>query len=380
MTLLAGAGVLVRSLQNLRQVDLGMQPEGVATFAINPLRLNYDAERQFGLVRDTLDQLRRAPGIESVAFASPSPFYRGRVPVSVKVEPIEPAPEHAVSRTVVTADYFSTLGIPLRAGRAFAETEFERRSRKESVGIVNESFARQLFGESPAVGRRIYLSQAARGWELDRSLEVIGVVGDTRFGSNLRDPGDMVVYEPAGGSLSIAAFFVRSKLAPAEIVSAARTTVRSLEPNLPVANAGSLGDEIDRLLPRERMLAFLISGVALLATLLGVAGVHAVIAHTVAERVREFGIRLALGASRTAVSGEVVRTVAGLAAAGLAIGLGIFAGASRLLEAHVYGVSAMDPATLAGASLVLLIAALAGAWLPARRATRVDPAAALRME
>ena len=107
---------------------------------------------------------------------------------------------------------------------------------------------------------------------------------------------------------------------------------------------------------------------------------HAVIAHTVVERAREFGIRLALGASRTAVSRGVLRSVAGLAVAGLAIGLGIFASLSRLLESQVYGVSTMDPATLAGVSVLLVIAALVGAWLPARRATRVDPATALRME
>ena len=380
MTLLSGAGVLVRSLENLRHADLGMQPEGVVTFVMNPMRLDYDGERQFGLVRDTITRLRNAPGIESVAFASPSPFWRGRVPASLKTELTEQAPEHAVSRTVVSADYFSTLGIPLRAGRAFAETEFERTRRKESVGILNESLARHLFGGTSAVGRRIYLSQAARGWKLDRSLDVIGVVGDTRFGSNLRGPGGLVVYEPAGASMSVAAFFVRSRLTAAETVSTARTAVRRIEPNLPVADAGSLRDEIDRLLPRERMLALLISGVALLATILGVAGVHAVIAHTVVERTREFGIRLALGASRRAVTAGVLRNVASLACAGLAAGVAIFAAASRLLESHVYGVSPMDPLTLTAVGVLLVVAALAGAWLPARRATRVDPAAALRME
>jgi predicted permease len=379
MTLLASAGVLLRSLQNLRHADLGMQPEGVVTFVMNPMRLDYDAERQFGLVRDTIAQLRSAPGIESVAFASPSPFWTGRVPASLKTELTEQAPEHAISRTVVTADYFSTLGIPLRAGRVFAETEFERTRRKESVGILSESLARHLFGGTSAVGRRIHISQAARGWELDRSLDVIGVVGDTR-GPNLREPSGFVVYEPAGASMSVAAFFVRSRLPAAETVSRARTTVRRIEPNLPVTGAGSLRDEIDRVLPRERMLALLISGVALLATILGVAGVHAVIAHTVAERAREFGIRLALGASRTAVSAGVLRSVAGLALAGLAAGVVIFAAASRLLASHVYGVSPMDPVTVTAVGVLLVVAALVGAWLPARRATRVDPATALRME
>jgi predicted lysophospholipase L1 biosynthesis ABC-type transport system permease subunit len=226
----------------------------------------------------------------------------------------------------------------------------------------------------------VYLSRAARGWELDRTIEIVGVVGDTRSGVNLREANRPALYQPAAPSRGSIDFFVRSRMASSEALAQVRTTMRQIDPNVPIAAAGPLRDEIDRLIPEERMLALLLGGVALIAAILGVAGVHAVISHSVTERTREFGIRLALGASRRTVSAGVLRGVAVLALAGLAGGLVIFALASRVLESRLYGVSVMDPATLAAVSLLLAVAALAGAWLPARRAMRVDPAMALRDE
>ena len=380
VTLLAGAGVLVRSLQNLRGVDLGMNPDGVVSFGLNPMRLGYKGDDVDALVRDTMDRLRSAAGVEAVAFASPSPFWRGFIPASLKAEPTDGALEHRVSTTVVSADYFRTLQIPVRAGRAFTEAEFQRDGPKAGAGIVSESLARQLFGDPPAVGRRVYLSQSARGWRVDRTIEIVGVVGDTRSGVDLRAPGRPALYEPAGANMSASVFFVRSRIPPAQALAAARTTVQQIDPNLPIADAGALRDEIDRLIPEERVLAWLLACVAAIATVLGVAGVHAVIAHTVAERTREFGIRLALGAARRTVLLGVLRGVVVPAIGGLACGLALFAGASRLLASRVYGVSPTDLVTLASVSVLLVVVALAGAWLPARRATRVDPAVALRVE
>ena len=380
VTLLAGAALLVRSLQNLRGVDLGFDPGAVVTFSVNPFRLGYRGDRADALVRDTLDRLRGAGGIESVAFALPSPFWRGYVPASLKMQPIDSAAEHSVPTTAVSADYFQTLRIPVRAGRAFTDADSPKARSKEGVGIVNESLARQLFGAAPAVGQRVYLSQAARGWELDRTIEIVGVVGDTRSGVNLREANRPALYQPAGPTRGSTDFFVRSRMPSSEALAQVRTTMRQIDSNMPITAAGPLSDEIDRLIPEERMLALLVGGVALIAAILGVAGVHAVIAHGVTERTREFGIRLALGASRRTVSAGVLRGVAALAIAGLAGGLVIFAIASRVLESRLYGVSAMDPATLAAVSLLLAVAAIAGAWLPARRATRVDPSLALRAE
>jgi predicted permease len=379
VTLLSGAAVLVRTLQNLRGIDLGMNAGKVVSFEISARRLGNTRDQRVAVGREVLDRLRRAPGVESAAYASPSPFWRGRYPSSLKLQPVDDAAEHEVSTVVVSAEYFQTLEIPLYAGRSFTEAEVGRAPSKEGVGIINESLARQLFGKTPAVGQRIYRSLAARGWELNRTIEIVGVAGDTRFGANLRASGLPALYEP-GATGTSAAFFVRSGLPPGEAAATARAAVREVDPTLPLAEAGPLSAAIDRLIPEERVLALLVAGIALVAMILGVSGVHAVIAHTVAERTREFGIRLALGATRATVSRGVLRGVAVLALVGLLCGLALFTGASRWLESRVYGVSALDPVTLGSVSLLLVAAAIAGAWLPARRATRVDPAVALRVE
>jgi predicted permease len=379
VTLLSGAGVLVRTLEHLRGIDLGMNADQVVSFEISAMRLGYTRDQRIALGRDVVDRLQSTPGVHSAAHASPSPFWRGTYPASLKVQLAEEAPEHDVSTMVASADYFQTLGIPIRAGRSFTEAEASRAPSTEGVGIINESLARQLFGETPAVGQRIYLSRAARGWELQRTIAVVGVAGDTRFGADLREPGRPALYEP-GATGTSAVFFVRTGLSPSEASAVARAALREIDPTLPLADVGPLSAAVDRLIPEERVLALLVGGIALVALLLGLSGVHAVIAHTVAERTREFGIRLALGATRATVSRGVLRGVAVLAIVGLLCGLALFAGASRWLESRVYGVSALDPMTLASVSVLLIVAAMAGAWLPARRATRVDPAVALRAE
>jgi predicted permease len=379
VTLLAGAGVLVRTLQQLRGIDLGLNSDGVVAFEISPARLGYTGARRMAVVQGVHDRLERAPGIESVASASPSPFWRLRSPASLKVEPVDSVPAHEVSVIVVSADYFETLQIPLRAGRRFTADDVRRGRSKENVGIVNEALARQLFGNAPAIGRHIHLSRAARGWELDRSVTIVGVVGDTRFGANLRTTGQPALYEPGTTGFRLA-FFVRSPMPARDTMAAVRDAVRQVDPTLPLADAGPLGAAVDRLIPEERVLALLVAGMAVLALVLGISGVHAVVAHTIAERRREFGIRLALGATRGAVSRGVLGSVGRLAGIGLICGLMLFVGGSRLLASRVYGVSPLDPGTLAIVSALLVAAAIAGAWLPARRATRVDPVTALRAE
>jgi predicted permease len=379
LILLSGAGVLLRSLQNLRAIDLGMNADGVVSLELSLFRLGYSGDRAAALVQRVLDRLRTAPGVESAAYATASPLSRLRFPASLKTAPVDEAPPREVSALTVSADYFETLRIPVRAGRAFTDAESGRPVSREGVGIVNEALARLMFGDAPAVGRRLYLSRAARGWQLARTIEIVGVVGDTRFGADLRAAAPPALYEP-GAVRAIAVFFARSRVPSAEAIAAVRSAVRDVDPTLPLAQLGPLSAAIERLIPEERVLALLVGGIALLAILLGVSGVHAVIAHMVAERAREFGIRLALGATRGVVSRGVLRVVGLMAVVGLVCGLGVFALASRLLESRVYGVSPLDPLTLGAVSVLLVAAALAGAWLPTRRAMRADPIAALRAE
>jgi putative ABC transport system permease protein len=270
----------------------------------------------------------------------------------------------------------------MRAGRAFTDAEFSLEPRASSrVAILSEPLARDLFGDTPPVGRLIDVGSGFTGaWEFARTLEIVGVAGATRSGLRFRDGPRVALYEGARPRLAWSTVYTKSTLPDAAALAAARETVRGLEPNLPLVNAGTLADEIERLIPEDRALASVVTMVAILATLLAMAGIYAVVSHAVYERTREFGIRVALGATRGAIVANVVRRISLTSAAGMLAGLGLFAVASRWLASRVYGVSALDPLTIAAAMGVLLATALAAAWLPARRAGAVDPTIALRVE
>lgn len=382
LTLMAGAGVLVRSLVNLRAIDLGMRSDGVVSFGMNMGRLGLNTARQQAIVRETLARLRQSAGIRAAAYSSPAAFWRdGWSPAALRPTGAS-APDVTAEASVASGEFFGVLGIPLHAGRTFTDAEFQRRPGKfDGVAVINQSLARRLFGEAPPVGRRIDVgSGSLRGWEFGRQLEVIGVVGDTRSGYRFRSSERFALYEPASSRFWASTIYVDSSLPMTATVAAARRIVREIEPNLPLINVGTLREEVERLFPEDRVLAYLISGVAVLAMLLGVAGVYAVIARTVSERTREFAIRIALGASSYAVSAQVLGAVGLISAVGLAGGLGLFAVSSRVLASRAFGVSPLDPLSIGAAIGLLAATALLAAWLPARRAARVNPTIALRAD
>ena len=383
LTLIAGAGVLGRSLHNLRSVDLGMKPDGVVSFSLNGRRLGLTNDQQNEIVSETLRRLRSTPGVEAAAYASPQAFWRdGWFPARVRPASAE-APDIVVETGIVSGEFFSVLGIPQPAGRTFAESEFLRPPGKSGgVGVINLALARRLFGAESAVGRLLDVGDARPEgeWRFRRQLTIVGVVGDTRSGRRFRDDERAALYEPSSSRLTTGTIYVRSTRSAAAMISEARQVVRQIEPNLPIISPGTLRDEVERLIPEERMLAYLISVVAVFATLLGMAGIYAVVAYMVNERTREFGIRIALGAPASAVARNVLRGVGVLSLVGVAAGLALFAIASRMLATRVYGLSPLDPYTLAAATMLLLATAVGASWLPARRATRVDPTVALRAD
>jgi predicted permease len=382
LTLLAGAGVLVRSLDNLRASDLGVKPDGVISFGVRGRRLGLSDARLTSVIGDTMARLGQAPGAQGVAFSAPAAFFNdGWIPVRVRPAGAA-APDVRVESSVVSGSYFDVLGISMRAGRAFTDAEFSLEPKASSrVAILSEPLARELFGDVSPVGRRIDVGSGfTGGWEFDRTLEIVGVAGAMRSGLRFRDGPRVALYESARPRLAWSTVYARSTLPDAAALAAARETVRMLEPNLPLVNAGTLGDEIERLIPEDRALTSVVTMVAVLATLLAMAGIYAVVSHAVSERTREFGIRVALGATRGAIVANVVRRISLTSAAGALAGLGLFAVASRWLASRVYGVSALDPLTIATAIVVLLATGLAAAWLPARRAGAVDPTVALRTE
>jgi ABC-type antimicrobial peptide transport system permease subunit len=213
-----------------------------------------------------------------------------------------------------------------------------------------------------------------------RELEIVGVAGDTRTGWMLRRGPAQVLYEPGGQQLVYGSFYLRSGRPPGEVTALARRVVRDLEPGLPVTDAGTVHQEIERLIPEDRLFARVMTMVALLAMLLGIAGTYAVMTYTVSERARELGIRTALGAQPAAIARGVLGRALIMCAIGVVAGLGLFAAASRVLASRLYGVSPLDPVSLLGAAALLTAATVVAAWLPARRATSIDPVIVLRAD
>jgi hypothetical protein len=326
----------------------------------------------------------------------PIPFWdSGRFSRAVRLDAAVERPEIEVEAMMVSGSYFGVLRIPLVEGRTFRPDEFQLPAQKSGgVAIINASAARVLFGGDSAIGRRIVrgswrmptsavmsVGDVPRGeFVAERELEIVGVVGDTRTGWSLRTGPAALLYEPGAQQLVYGSFYLRSSRPAAETAVVARQAVRAVEPGLPLTSLGTVHDEIERLIPEERLFARVMTIVALLALLLGVAGTYAVMAYTVSERTREFGIKTALGASPSDIARGVIGRAAVMCLLGAGAGLAIFAVASRVLASRLHGVSPLDPATLTAGVLVLMIATLIAAWLPARRATRVDPVVVLRSE
>ncbi|HET9372664.1 MAG TPA: FtsX-like permease family protein [Vicinamibacterales bacterium] len=331
-----------------------------------------------------VSDLRETPGVESVTTANPSPFNDSlNLSAELRLEGESPAPSVAVKGpSVVSPDYFRTLGVPLRAGRTFteAETALEDDVPLRSA-IVSAEAARALFGDASPIGRRVVLGRIARSgeWRRQRVLDIIGVAGEARTAATLRAASPPpTVYESSGPILVYSRVYVKSSLPATEMAARVRRVLWTANARLLPVEAGTIADEVERLYPEDRASAWLLVTIAAVATLLGFAGVYAVTAHSVSERTREFGVRIALGASSSAVVRQAGRGVVTVAIAGVAAGLIAYGFASRLIAARLFGVTPLEPATIAMAMALLCLVVGVATWLPARRATRIDPVVALR--
>ena len=371
VVLLSGAGVLFRTVAEFQRVDLGLRPDGVTTFLVAPPRLGYDAATTDRLHSEIRERLAAAPGIERVGVSFFPPF-TGVSFVRVGLPGEDASAARRIATQHVSSEYFATLGIPLLAGRPFERSGPGIDPPREAV--LSASLARQLFGSAPPVGRTVVTW--ARGRATPRT--VVAVAGDT-YGRNVREGLQPVMYEPFGHEMR-AAFQVRSALPPAESAQLIRGVLAGIDPELPAAELGLVGDQLERNITEERLMARLAATIALIAALLGTSGVYAILSFAVAQRRRELAIRMALGAPRSSIRAGVLRRAAATTAAGLVAGLGLYVWSSRVLESRVFEVTARDPLTVAAACALLMMSALAAAWVPARRATAVDPAIALRSE
>ena len=374
MTLLVAAGLFIQSLRNVTRVDLGIRTENVVAFRLSPEFSGYTSPQTRALFERVEDRLAEQPGVTGVTAALIGLFTGNSRTSDVMVEGFEPESEVAPSTRydAVAPGYFRTLGIPLLAGRTFAESDDHDAPR---VAIVNEAFVRMLDLGRDVVGKR--MGQGSRGTELD--IEIIGVVADAGYDS-VKNPGQPLHYlasrQRAGlGSLT---FYVRTALPPDGFLRTIRALMAELDPNLPVTRLTTLPQQVRENVSGDRMISLLSLAFAGLATLLAAIGLYGVLACAVAQRTREFGLRMALGADAARLRAMVLGQVGRMTLAGGAIGLVAALGLARAAQSMLYEVDGLPPAVVAAAVLALAAVALAAGLVPAHRAARVDPMEALR--
>jgi predicted permease len=378
VTLLVGAGLLVRSFDKLRAVDPGFRPERVLTFDVSLPSASYEpVERKRAFADALLARLRALPEARdvAVAFGLPMCGVSFGLTFDIASRPLPPAQQPATSVRFASPGYFAALGIPLVRGRAFTADD---RGGAPPVLVINETAARRFFPGRDPIGERVALGMTRDSVRLGG--EIVGVVGDVHdFGLDAEAQPQM--YAPFDQwPMSYLSVVVRTTGEPTALAAAARRIVRELDPTLPVARLTTLEQSVAESVARPRFYMLLLGSFAATALVLAAVGVYGVIAYAVGRRTREIGVRLALGATAAQVLRGVVGRALALGLAGLVLGtLGAVA-ATRLMRGLLFGVGPTDPLAFGVAAVALLAVAVAAAWVPARRAARVSPVAAMRAE
>jgi len=371
LVLLAGAGVFLRSLWKLQSIEKGFTGDNVLAMSVSMDLQGYDDKRGKNFYAAALENLSAFPGIQSVSLASALPVSAGGSRMERPANGTKPAVGEYVSIDIVSVSprFFETTGLPLLRGRDFRLLDTEKSAK---VTIINESMAKKFWpGEDP-IGRSFNDGLT--------TFEVVGVSGDTKY-RNLREAPRLAMYQPLSQSYRPSMnLLVRTAGDPSRLAPAIQTQLHSIEPALTVFNIRTLFEHVGRSLYVERMESVLLAFFGLLALALTAVGIYGVVAYSVAQRTREVGIRMALGAQRRDVLKLILMKGLTLIAWGIAFGLLGCYWLTRLVSSQLYGVSPNDPATLATVAAVLVAVALLASYLPARRATKVDPLVALRYE
>jgi predicted permease len=382
--LVAAAALLIVSLRSLERIDPGFDAENVLAFRLDPRQNGYEGPRARALMESTLDRLRRIPGVRAASFSSHALISGAAdvtaarpagtaAPVSGSAESQQFISEHRAWRLVVDEEFLTTMGIRLRAGRQLSSSDTDG---APVVAIVNESLAKQLFGTTEVVGRHFVLGLGSNSPE----TEIVGVSADVRYTSLRRPPPPTFYVSYRQRATWGSNFVVRASLEPTVIAEQVRATMRELDPALPVSNMRTQREQIQMSLQRERLfaqLATLLGGVTLILAMIGLYGL---LAYSVTQRTPELGLRMALGADRSSVRWMVLKQSLVLVVAGLAIGIPAAIGGNRFVSSLLFNISPSSPLALIVASGIMLAVSLLAAFLPAHRASRVDPMVALRAE
>jgi len=419
---LIGAGLLVRTLEHLRNINPGFDTRNVLLFSVDPTLLGYKDAQIENLYREMRDRLAALPGVISVAYSSDALLSGGLWGSTVHIEGQPPKSDVHVDMFAAGPKFFSTMRIPLLEGRMFTSADYEQAAQASAAKkaaeqkanpqappatagkpvptlsaavavphaavvsvLVNKAFVRRYFANENPLGKGINRGRGESGANDGSSAvspkssgwQIVGVVGDTKYNTLRRDIHPAVYVPFTSGS---AYFELRTKANPTGFVPEVRDVANQLDNNLPLSNVSTQTRNIDGLLSQERLVARLSSFFGLLALILACIGLYGLLSYEVSRRTREIGIRMALGAQQR----DVLRLVVGqgivLAIVGAGVGVGVAIGVTRYLSSMLYDVHANDPVTIASVAILLLLVALLACYIPARRATRVDPMVALRYE
>ena len=367
-----------RSLHNLRGLDPGFTADNLLHFALDASRSGYPRDRAVALAKTLQEQLRALPGVTSASMAIVPAMTDRQSRQTIRVQGYEPPDGEDMTPNInlVGPGYFETLGVPLVAGRAFTPGDDER---APLVAIVNQSMANHFWPGKDPIGRRF----SANSRQPEGAVEVIGVVRDAKF-ANLRGDIPRFFYIPIlqAEVIDTMTFYVRTRAGAGagDQFAAVRQTVQRIDPSLPVLDMKSMEQQVNDTLFTERLVAMLAVFFGVLATALAAIGLYGVMSYTVSRRTREIGLRMALGAARASVLWMVLREVITLTIGGILIGLPAALAVSRLIESQLFGLSSTDPLTLMLAAVTLTLVALTAGYVPAWRATRIDPMLALRAD
>jgi putative ABC transport system permease protein len=379
--LLFGAGLFVRTMKNLRSVDVGFRPDHLLTFTIDPVLAGYSKDNAVSLTHRLLDSMKAVPGVKSVA-ATDDPELSGNdtgTNITVAGIPESSQDDTDVERGQVTPGYFATMDMPLVAGRAI--TDEDNRPDAARVAVINQTFAKKYFASPQAAIGRYYGLGGGPTVKVD--IQIIGVVRDVKH-SDLRTPskpsGYLAIDRDTDRRRFDMTYYLRTSSSPDALMSSVRGAVQQIDPKLVLDSFHNMDDQIDTQLTTEKLVTFLATSFGVLATLLCAIGLYGVLAFSATQRTREIGIRMALGADRAAVLrmmfGEVGRLL--LISFVVAVPLAVVSG--RLLRNQLFGVTNHDPLTLLAVVGIIALVVLAAALLPVRRAAGVEPMKALRYE
>ena len=373
LVLIVGAGLFLRTLQNLRSVDVGFNTHNLMMFGVSPGLNRYDADRSKQLYRDMTEHLKAVPGVRTVAMTRNALLSGSESTSELHVKTTDGDKKDGIFMMTVSPDFFATLEVPILFGRDFSDRDT---MTSPKVGVINETAARKFYPDGPAVGRR-------GGFQLEKNeeFEIIGVIRDTKY-NRLREAAPPTFYQTYLQQPNVPrmTFILRTGPDPSTMIETVRSAMNRLDSNLPLINVTTQTDQIENRFSQERLFANASSLFGALALLLASIGLFGLMSYNVSRRTNEIGIRMALGARQFDVARMVLAESLMLVGVGLAIGLGVALIVGRFVAKSLFGLEPTDVLTMTTAIAVIAVVSTLAGYLPARRASRVDPMVALHHE